>query len=234
MFNLTACLVLFLNNLIPLKNTFNDKQIKILEVAEILFAEKGFDGTSVRNIAKVAKINIAMVSYYFGSKERLLESLIVYRTSDLKNQLENLLLEDLEPIEKINKLIELYINRINSNRGIYRILHFEFTSKKREQNLQAFSELKKGNLKSLETIIEEGQRKGIFRKDVIIPLITPTILGTFFHFHMNKPFFENLLNLKTEDLYNNYIKTNLTKHIQQTIKALLIYEMSTTEMQCKQ
>lgn len=207
-----------------LKTDFNDKQIQILEVAEILFAEKGFDGTSIRNIAKVAKINIAMISYYFGSKERLLESLIVYRTSDLKYQLDNLLQEDLEPIEKINKLIELYINRINSNRGIYRILHFEFTSKKREQNLQAFSELKKGNLKSLESIIEEGQKKGVFRKDVIIPLITPTILGTFFHFHMNKPFFENLLNLKTEDLYNNYIKTNLTKHIQQTIKALLIYE----------
>ncbi len=207
-----------------LKSTFNDKQIQILEVAETLFAEKGFDGTSIRNIAKEAKINIAMVSYYFGSKERLLESLIVYRTSDLKKQLDNLLLEDIEPIDKINKLIELYINRINTNRGIYRIIHFEFTSKKREQNLHAFSELKKGNLKSLEAIIEEGQKKGVFRKDIIIPLITPTILGTFFHFHMNKPFFENLLNLKTEDLYNNYVKTNLTKHIQQTIKALLIYE----------
>lgn len=207
-----------------MKSTFNDKQIQILEVAETLFAEKGFDGTSIRNIAKEAKINIAMVSYYFGSKERLLESLIVYRTSDLKNQLDYLLLEDIEPIDKINKLIELYINRINTNRGIYRIIHFEFTSKKREQNLHAFSELKKGNLKSLEAIIEEGQKKGVFRKDIIIPLITPTILGTFFHFHMNKPFFENLLNLKTEDLYNNYVKTNLTKHIQQTIKALLIYE----------
>jgi AcrR family transcriptional regulator len=207
-----------------LKSIFNDKQIQILEVAELLFAEKGFDGTSIRNIAKEAKINIAMVSYYFGSKERLLESLIVYRTSDLKNQLDHLLLEEIEPIDKINKLIELYINRINTNRGIYRIIHFEFTSKKREQNLHAFSELKKGNLKSLEAIIEEGQKKGVFRKDIIIPLITPTILGTFFHFHMNKPFFENLLNLKTEDLYNNYVKTNLTKHIQQTIKALLIYE----------
>jgi AcrR family transcriptional regulator len=207
-----------------LKTSFNDKQIIILEVAETLFAEKGFDGTSIRNIAKEAKINIAMVSYYFGSKEKLLESLILYRTSDLKIQLDNLIVEDLEPIEKINKLIELYINRINCNKGIYRILHFEFTSKKGDSNLQAFSELKKGNLKSLESIIIEGQTKGIFRKDVIIPLITPTILGTFFHFHMNKSFFQNLLNLKTEDLYNNYIKTNLTLHIQQTIKALLIYE----------
>jgi len=207
-----------------LKTDFNDKQIHILEVAETLFAEKGFDGTSIRNISKVAKINIAMVSYYFGCKESLLHSLILYRHSDLKLQLENLLLDDLEPIDKMNKLIELYINRINSNRGIYRIFHFEFSSKKRELNLQPFSELKKENLKSLELIIHEGQAKGVFRKDIIIPLITPTILGTFFHFHMNKPFYEELLNLNTEALYDNYIKTNLIKHIQQTIKALLIYE----------
>lgn len=207
-----------------LKSNFNDKQIQILNVAEKLFAEKGFDGTSIRDISKEAKINIAMVSYYFGSKEKLLESLILYRTSDLKAQLDDLLQENLEPMDKINKLIEIYINRINCNRGIYRIIHFEFTSKKKSQNFQTFSELKKGNLKSLEAIIQEGQKKGVFRKDVIIPLITPTILGTFFHFQMNKPFFQDLLNLNTEELYNNYIKTHLTTHIQQTIKALLIYE----------
>ena len=203
---------------------FNEKQIQILQVAETLFAEKGFDGTSIRNIAKEAKINIAMVSYYFGSKERLLESLILFRTTDLKFQIENLSAENLEPIEKINKLIEIYINRINCNKGIYRILHFEFSNEKRDIDLQALNDLRTGNLKSLMTIIEEGQNKGVFRKDIIVPLITPTILGTFFHFHMNKPYFKNLLQLNTEELYNNYVKTNLTKHIQQTIKALLIYE----------
>lgn len=202
----------------------NDKKIQILEVAEKLFSEKGFEGTSIRDISKHAKINIAMVSYYFGSKERLLEALILYKTSDLKLQLENLWQENLEPLDKVNKLIEIYINRINCNRGIFRILHFEFTSKKKEENLMAFTELKKGNLKSLEKIIQEGQSKGVFRKDVIIPLITPTIMGTFFHFHMNKLFFQELLQLNTEALYNEYIKTSLTKHIQQTIKALLVYE----------
>jgi AcrR family transcriptional regulator len=44
-----------------LKSNFNDKQIQILEVAETL-AEKGFEGTSIRTIAKVAQINVAMVS----------------------------------------------------------------------------------------------------------------------------------------------------------------------------
>jgi AcrR family transcriptional regulator len=203
---------------------FSEKQTQILLVAETLFADKGFEGTSIRNIAKVAKINIAMISYYFGSKERLLESLIFYRTKDLKIQIDNLLVEDLDPLAKIDKLIEIYINRINSNKGIFRILHFEMATKKKELNIKSFYELRKSNLKSLEAIINEGQIKGVFRKDISIPLITPTILGTFFHFHMNKEYFTDLLKINTEDLYNNYIQVNLTKHIQQTIKALLIYE----------
>ncbi|WP_281336163.1 TetR/AcrR family transcriptional regulator [Flavobacterium eburneipallidum] len=207
-----------------MENDLNDKQIQILEVAESLFAEKGFDGTSIRDISKEANINVAMVSYYFGSKEKLLESLVLYKTSGLKELLVNLIDEKLEPIEKINKLIDLYVNRLNCNRGIYRILHFELASKKRVLELESFTEIKKSNLRSLELIIKEGQAKGVFRKDVIIPLITPTILGTFFHFQMNKPFFEDLLNLKTEEAYTNYVKTDLIKHIQQTIKALLIYE----------
>ncbi|MFW0738093.1 MULTISPECIES: TetR/AcrR family transcriptional regulator [unclassified Flavobacterium] len=202
----------------------NDKKIQILEVAEKLFSEKGFEGTSIRDISKHAKINIAMVSYYFGSKERLLEALIIYKTADLKLQLENLLQENIEPLDKVNKLIEIYITRISCNKGIFRVLHFELNSKKREKSMIAFTELKKGNLKSVESIITQGQSKGVFRKDVIIPLITPTIIGTFFHFHMNRPFFEELLNLKTEAMYNDYIKNSLTKHIQQTIKALLVYE----------
>ena len=207
-----------------MKTDFNDKQIQIIQVAEKLFAEKGFDGTSIRDIAKEAKINIAMISYYFGSKEQLLESLIIYRATDIKLQLDSLILEDLNPVEKINKLIELYVYKINGNRCIYKIVHFEFSSQKREINMEAFTELKKGNLKTLEAIIQDGQEKGLFRKDIIVPLITPTILGTYFHFHMNKPFYENLLELNTEEKYNTYIKTTLTMHIQQTIKALLTYE----------
>ncbi|HNP53387.1 MAG TPA: TetR family transcriptional regulator [Ferruginibacter sp.] len=49
----------------------SDKRQHIIENAEILFADKGFEGTSVRDIAKQAGVNLAMISYYFGSKEKL-------------------------------------------------------------------------------------------------------------------------------------------------------------------
>jgi len=203
----------------------NEKQIQILQVAEKLFAEKGFDGTSIRNIAKEAKINIAMVSYYFGSKEKMLESLIYFRISDLKMLLENLYHEAIEPMEKINKLIELYVTRINQNKGIYKILHFELSNKERVVDIKYFTEVKRKNLESLQNIIHEGQEKGVFKKDVNTILIPPTILGTFFHFQMNRPYYEVMLGLKTDEAFDHYIKTDLTKHIQQTIKALLTNEI---------
>jgi len=109
---------------------FNDKQIEILLVAEKLFAEEGFDGTSVREIAKIANVNVAMISYYFGSKEKLLESLVLYRISGMKLHLENLIQEDITPTEKVEKLIEFYIKRVYKNRSIYQILHFEISNKK--------------------------------------------------------------------------------------------------------
>ncbi len=202
----------------------NDKQIEILSVAEKLFAEKGFDGTSVRDISKIADINVAMISYYFGSKEKLLEQLILFRVQDLKIKLENLFQENLNPFEKIEKFIEFYIQKIDSNRHMYKIMHFEISSKKRAMDLEGFHKIKKNNLESLTKIIEEGQNKNIFKKNINIPLITPVILGTYFHFYTNKNYFDDVLNFKSDLEFNNYIKNELTKHIQTIIKALLVYE----------
>jgi AcrR family transcriptional regulator len=203
---------------------FNEKQIEILQVAEQLFAEEGFDGTSIRDIAKKANINIAMISYYFGSKEKLLEAIVLNRISDMRLQLENIYNEILPPFEKVDKLIELYISRINNNRCIYQIIHFEFSTKKRELNFEGFTDMKRSNLETFRNIIKEGQDSGQFQKDINVDLLPPIIMGTYFQFHMNKPLYQNILNLSSEEAYDNYIATTLTQHIQKTIKALLVYE----------
>jgi AcrR family transcriptional regulator len=45
---------------------------KLLDAAEQLFAEKGFEAVSVRDITQLAKVNVAAVNYHFGSREALL------------------------------------------------------------------------------------------------------------------------------------------------------------------
>jgi len=57
------------------RNAGSVKSVKdrLLDVAEGLFCEHGFKGTSIRDIAASAGCNIASVNYYFGSKEGLYE-----------------------------------------------------------------------------------------------------------------------------------------------------------------
>ena len=84
---------------------YSEKQVQIMEMAEVLFAEKGFNGTSVRDIAEKANVNLAMISYYFGSKDKLLEAIFSYRGETFKIKLESLI-EDkkLNSLEKMNTL----------------------------------------------------------------------------------------------------------------------------------
>jgi AcrR family transcriptional regulator len=56
-----------------------DASLKILNAAESLFAVQGYEGTSTRDIARVSGANIAMISYYFGSKEALFQQLVSRR-----------------------------------------------------------------------------------------------------------------------------------------------------------
>ena len=53
-----------------------DTKEKIMEVARILFANQGFEGTSIREIAKAADVNIASVNYYFSNKENLFTAIL--------------------------------------------------------------------------------------------------------------------------------------------------------------
>lgn len=64
---------------------------KVLDAAEILFAEKGFDGTSVRAITEKAGVNLAALNYHFGSKSGLIEALFKRRIDPInKKRLEML------------------------------------------------------------------------------------------------------------------------------------------------
>lgn len=48
-----------------------DAKQRLLEAAEVVFADKGFDLATVREICRAAGANIASINYYFGDKERL-------------------------------------------------------------------------------------------------------------------------------------------------------------------
>jgi AcrR family transcriptional regulator len=51
--------------------TMDDTRQRLLDAAERIFAEKGYEGATVREIVTLANANIAAINYHFGDKERL-------------------------------------------------------------------------------------------------------------------------------------------------------------------
>lgn len=61
---------------------------RILEVAEELFSESGFDGTGIEKIAQAAGINKATIYYHFKDKGEIIKSLFLNVLSDLEKHLD--------------------------------------------------------------------------------------------------------------------------------------------------
>lgn len=54
-------------------------KLRILDASEQLFAEHGYEGVSLRDIARIARVEVALVSYHFGPKQELFQHVIERR-----------------------------------------------------------------------------------------------------------------------------------------------------------
>src|ERR1039457_4617451 len=63
-----------------------DRQTRILDAAENAIGEFGFAGASLRHIVREARVNLATVYYYFGSKRGLMEAVLKRRFGPLREE----------------------------------------------------------------------------------------------------------------------------------------------------
>jgi TetR/AcrR family transcriptional regulator, cholesterol catabolism regulator len=78
---------------------------EISEVAAKLFAEKGYSGTSMRDIANALNVSVASVYYYYKNKEGLLYSIIVSIGEELLRALKKAQSESNSPLEQLQRMI---------------------------------------------------------------------------------------------------------------------------------
>lgn len=99
-----------------------DTKQKVIDATTLLFFQKGFAGTSVRDIAERANVNVSLISYYFKSKQGLLEYAVMnyYETY----------LEELEETYKVNSSADpvRQLKEIIRTMLTYKTEHFHLTS----------------------------------------------------------------------------------------------------------
>ena len=156
-------------------NLKNDKaQItrqKILDAATNVFSEKGFDGARVDEVAARAKVNKAMLYYYFESKEKLLEEIINMYREETRGVIGNFSKNiDWNDEEYTDKLFQEVFNYMEGKKDILRIIIIE-TLKTSSSDDTIFNIL----LPSLELKLNKLEEKGLSTDDV-----TGVMLYSFF------------------------------------------------------
>jgi AcrR family transcriptional regulator len=63
-----------------------DPKGRILDAAELLFVEHGFEATSLRQLTAAASVNLAAVNYHFGSKEELFQAVLTRRLDPMNQE----------------------------------------------------------------------------------------------------------------------------------------------------
>ena len=147
--------------------TLQEKRIeterKIMDAAKSVFAEVGFSGARVDEIAKRAGVNKAMIYYRIGDKEALYGQVLHSIFSDLASRLTARLREDHSPEEKLRAYIRELVSTVEQHPYMPPIMMRELAS-----GGQNFPEVATRGLISildfLKKILDEGKAKGQFHE----------------------------------------------------------------------
>jgi len=89
---------------------------KIKEAARIVFTSKGYAATKVRDIAAQANINLALVNYYFRSKEKLFDLIMAETMKKLFDKIKPVINDETTTLnEKISGIVDNYLELLLEN-----------------------------------------------------------------------------------------------------------------------
>ena len=205
----------------------SEKHQHILSKAEELFAQKGYEGSTVRDIAQAAGVNLAMISYYFGSKEKLIETLFAERMGSIRLRIESVVNNTaINPFQKLEILIDQHIERVFEKQPFYMVMLHEQMLNKNEAILLSIRKYKLEFINLIKEVIDQGKKQELFKNDVDIMLLLTSMTGTVMQMLINKSHYKEFNNYGKMncEAYEDLLKQKLSSHIKSLFKATLGYE----------
>ncbi len=163
----------------PVPDKGTDKENQILEAAETMFSEKGFNKTKVQEIARAANVAEGSIYDYFKNKEDLLLSIPLIRFQrHIDAMPETFHIKS--PQRKLRRLMRNHFSLYLNNRNFLRVFLLNIQLNKRFYNSKAYI-LFQTYLQTFEDIIDQGKAEGCFREDINARVFRNMFLGAFSH-----------------------------------------------------
>ncbi len=177
---------------------------KILEAAHSVFVKKGMDGARMQEIADEAKINKALLHYYFRTKEKLFEAIFKRVLSQIFPNLMTMVYSDKPFEEKLGAFIESYIDLLQKNPFLPTFILKELN---REPVFLA-AHLKNSGIEPrrlfamLEAEMEAGNIRRMDPRDLLVNMISLSIFPV-----AGKPLLSIMLFDNDKKAYDEFINT---------------------------
>src|ERR1700686_4780380 len=158
------------------RNGASGKRESILRAATGVFARNGYFNSKVADIARAADVADGTVYLYFKSKEEILHSIFDQNMAEAIAAGRVLIEKLRDPGEKLRRIATLHLERLGADRDLAVVFQVELrgsTKFMQEFSAAGFAEY----LGLLRQTFEEGQRSGVFRKDLNAKLVSKILFG---------------------------------------------------------
>jgi AcrR family transcriptional regulator len=206
-----------------MRKKFTEKQVHILDIAEELIAKKGYEGTSVRDICSKANINVAMISYYFGSKEKMMSYLYQYRVLKTRENFSEFAdtIKDGKPEMQMKEMIKFIVTQLFK----YNYFHGFVTQELRhtdnlKDELLDFYQL---FVKKIDEVVKKGVASGVFTFTPKPEDILTTIIGSTLFVIRNRNFYELYVPNKNDETYVKEAEKKIRMNLLLSVFAILGY-----------
>jgi AcrR family transcriptional regulator len=142
---------------------------QILEVSEEIFAERGFDATNLDLVAARLGVKRQAIYYYFKSKDDILVELVVRGGSALLDAVRPTLDSDLEPREKLARVLVNHVKHVLGNPVTFRV-QFAEVRRMAPESIAKVRHEQESYVKDVAAVIESGQDVGQFVQGPPIPM----------------------------------------------------------------
>ncbi len=106
----------------PRADNYDERRQEILDSAAAMFAERGFDGTSIATIAQNCGVSKALLYHYYDSKEALLYDMLRSHCLLLVQTAENAVEQDEQPKEQLDQFVKELMNLYIDSRDKHIVL----------------------------------------------------------------------------------------------------------------
>jgi TetR/AcrR family fatty acid metabolism transcriptional regulator len=153
-----------------------DKREAILRAATKVFAESGYFNSKVADVARVAGVADGTVYLYFKSKEEILRSIFDRGVTEVLSEARAIIAEVADARERLRRIARLHLERLGADRDLAIVFQVELrgsTKFMEEFSAAGFAEY----LRLIRDTFEEGQRAGVFRRELNAKIVAKVFFG---------------------------------------------------------